>query len=110
MLERGSLSVDLEGALKNRLAASFLTLFALMSVSVPLSAHHGNATYESKTLTMKGTVTAWMWINPHGFLKLDVKDDQGNVVNWVAELLLHRTSSILASLRKRSSLETKSQS
>jgi Family of unknown function (DUF6152) len=52
-----------------------------------LAAHHGNAAYESKTLTMKGTVTAWMWINPHVFLKLDVKDDQGNVVNWVAELV-----------------------
>jgi hypothetical protein len=50
-------------------------------------AHHGNAAYESKKLTLKGTVTAWMWTNPHVFLKVDVKDDKGEVQHWVIELV-----------------------
>ncbi len=34
---------------------------------------------------MKGTVTEWVWANPHCWLKFDVKDDKGNIVHWVAE-------------------------
>lgn len=71
-----------------RLKASLLVsaIFAL-AASLPLAAHHGNAAYEAKTVTLKGTVTAWLWTNPHVLLKLDVKDDGGNVVHWVGELV-----------------------
>lgn len=61
-------------------------IFSLVSSS-PLAAHHGNAAYEVKTVTLKGTVTAWLWTNPHVLLKFDVKDDGGNVVHWVGELV-----------------------
>lgn len=57
----------------------------LLAVCVPLPAHHGNAAYESKQITIKGTVTAWIWTNPHSFLKVDVTDDKGNVVHWICE-------------------------
>ena len=57
------------------------------SLSFPLLAHHGNAAYEAKAVTLKGTVTAWLWTNPHVLLKFDVKDDNGNVVHWVGELV-----------------------
>ena len=56
-------------------------------ISFPLLAHHGNAAYEAKAVTLKGTVTAWLWTNPHVLLKFDVKDDGGNVVHWVGELV-----------------------
>jgi hypothetical protein len=71
-----------------RLKASLLVtaLFSL-TTSLPLVAHHGNAAYEAKTVTLKGTVTAWLWTNPHVLLKLDVKDEGGNVVHWVGELV-----------------------
>jgi hypothetical protein len=58
-----------------------------LSLSFPLLAHHGNAAYEAKAVTLKGTVTAWLWTNPHVLLKFDVKDDNGNVVHWVGELV-----------------------
>jgi len=69
---------------------NFLTLLtmaaAVLIVSVPLFAHHGNAAFDTgKKATMKGTVTEWFWANPHCFLKFDVKDDSGNVAHWVAE-------------------------
>jgi len=52
----------------------------------PVFAHHGNAALDvGKKVTVKGVVTEWLWANPHCWLKVDVKDDKGNVVNWVAE-------------------------
>lgn len=72
--------------MKNGLRPSLLLTIAFLTVSVPLFAHHGNASYgNAKQLTLKGTVTEWTWLNPHTFLKIDVKDEQGNVVNWVIE-------------------------
>ena len=55
--------------------------------SVPLTAHHGNAAFENaNVITVKATVTEWIWSNPHCFLKFDVKGEDGRVVNWVAEV------------------------
>ncbi|MGI0135233.1 MAG: DUF6152 family protein, partial [Candidatus Micrarchaeaceae archaeon] len=39
----------------------------------------------SKKVTVTGTVTEWVWANPHCRLKLDVKDDKGNIVHCVIE-------------------------
>jgi hypothetical protein len=66
---------------------AFVVLVSLLVVSVPLVAHHGNASYDNKVLTLKGTVTEWRWINPHVFLKIDVKGDDGKVINWTCELV-----------------------
>ena len=58
----------------------------LLAVSVPLFAHHGNAAYDTdKSVNVKGTVAAYIWANPHVFVKVDVKDDSGNVVHWIVE-------------------------
>ena len=59
---------------------------SLLIMSVPLFAHHGNASYDTtKTVTVKGTVTEYVWSNPHTFIKLDAKDDSGNTVHWIIE-------------------------
>jgi len=71
--------------MRNTIKTSFLLIVGLLAVSVPLFAHHGNAGYDNKTVTVKGTVTSWAWTNPHTFLKLDVKDDKGVVTHWIAE-------------------------
>lgn len=73
--------------MNNKLKATVLAAVAVafFAVSVPLFAHHGNAAYDGKTITVKGTVTAWMWTNPHTFLKFDSKDDKGTVVHWIGE-------------------------
>jgi hypothetical protein len=58
----------------------------LLIVSAPLFAHHGSAaTFENKTVTVKGTVVEWLWSNPHCLLKLDEKADNGEVRHWIAE-------------------------
>ena len=58
----------------------------VLLVSVPLIAHHGAAALDTgKEVTMKGTVTEWIWSNPHCFLQFDAKDDKGTVRNWAVE-------------------------
>ncbi len=70
----------------NKLRIMSLVLVALLVVSVPLLAHHGNASYDAtKIVTVKGTVTDYIWSNPHVFVKLDAKDDSGNAVHWIVE-------------------------
>jgi len=67
------------------LVKSSLIAVALLMISVSLFAHHGNAAYDSRTVTVKGIITAWVWTNPHSFLKFDAKDEKGNVVHWLGE-------------------------
>ena len=58
----------------------------LLAATIPLLAHHGNAAYDTdKSYNVKGTVTAYIWANPHVFVKVDVKDDGGNVAHWIVE-------------------------
>src|SRR4030095_15752203 len=60
---------------------------ALLLASAPLFAHHGSASFDpDKRLTLEGSVTEWLWANPHCFLKVDAKDDTGSVRNWNLEL------------------------
>jgi hypothetical protein len=71
--------------MKNAMRACLLVVLCIVAISAPLFAHHGNASYENKTVTLKGTVTAWLWTNPHSFLKIDVTDDSGKVQHWICE-------------------------
>jgi hypothetical protein len=72
--------------LRNRVTSTLFALVGLFTVAVPVLAHHGNASYDyTKTITVKGTVTSWVWSNPHCLLKFDVKDEKGEVQHWVTE-------------------------
>jgi Family of unknown function (DUF6152) len=72
--------------MRNKLAAISLAVVGLLAVSVPLFAHHGYAAYDTdKKVTLKGTVTRFIWSNPHCMVQLDVTDDSGHVAHWIAE-------------------------
>jgi Family of unknown function (DUF6152) len=66
-----------------------LSLIAIALVAIPALAHHGSAiSYETrldKAVTMRGTVTQFVWRNPHVYIIYNVKDANGNVVEWSAE-------------------------
>jgi hypothetical protein len=71
---------------RNKLGTISLLVVGFMAACLPLLAHHGNAAYDTaKTVTVKGTVTDYIWANPHVFLKLDAKDESGNTLHWVIE-------------------------
>ena len=58
----------------------------VVTLCVPLFAHHGTAAFENeKKVSLKGTVTEWLWSNPHCLLQFDVKGDDGKVVHWIGE-------------------------
>ncbi len=58
----------------------------LGTLSVPLFAHHGAAAFDAaRKLTLKGTVTEWLWSNPHCLLQFDVTGDDDKVVHWIGE-------------------------
>ena len=68
-----------------KLARSLHVLVLLFFAGV-LSAHHGNTAYdETARVRIKGTVTEFIWTNPHSQIYLDVKDSSGKVVNWGVE-------------------------
>ncbi len=72
--------------MSKRALAIVLSAAALLLASGPLVAHHGAATFDtSQEITLKGTVTEWVWFNPHCFLKFDVTDENGTVTSWAAE-------------------------
>lgn len=70
--------------------AKMLTVLAggFMMAAVPMLAHHSfSAEYDrAKTVQLKGAVTKVEWMNPHARFYLDVKGDDGKVVNWEFEL------------------------
>ena len=59
----------------------------LCSLAIPLLAHHSfGAEYDAtKPITLTGVITRIEWTNPHSHIFLDVKDGQGNIVNWKFE-------------------------
>jgi Family of unknown function (DUF6152) len=73
-------------AMRKRTIVVLVGAVGLVSVSLPLFAHHGTAVFDtSKTLTMKGSVTEWDWSNPHCLLQFDIKNESGQMEHWIAE-------------------------
>jgi len=65
---------------------SILALF-VVAASASLEAHHSFAAeYDTaKPITLAGVVTKIDWSNPHVYIYLAVKGDDGQVVNWALE-------------------------
>ncbi len=64
-----------------------LLILAAGLASSPAAAHHSFAAeYSSdQPVTLKGTLTRVEWTNPHGWVYMDVKGDDGKVTNWAVE-------------------------
>ena len=60
----------------------------LFGAVAPVAAHHAFAAEFDVTqpVKIKGTTTKMEWTNPHAWLYVDVKDDEGKLVNWRFEL------------------------
>jgi hypothetical protein len=68
--------------------ATLLTCAAIvLSLQSLAYAHHGQAGYDNKTpVTVSGSVTDFLFSNPHCIVSFDVKDDKGELQKWQGEL------------------------
>lgn len=72
--------------MKNTLVTVSAVAVVLLMVSGSTFAHHGMATYDlQRRITLKGSVTKFSFVNPHVLLYFDVKDGNGQAVEWVGE-------------------------
>ena len=65
------------------------TLTAVLLFSaLPVLAHHSFAAeYDSKKpVELKGTLTSIEWVNPHAWIHMEVKDENGKASKWDCEL------------------------
>src|SRR5580692_3939505 len=68
-------------------ARLFAVVAGLLLISISLSAHHGQAGYNTtETVTVSGSVTEFQFVNPHSIVSIDVKDDKGVTNAWQGEL------------------------
>lgn len=60
---------------------------ALLLSTVPARAHHAMIAQFAldRPVTLRGTLTKMDWVNPHGWIYLDVKGANGQVENWAIE-------------------------
>jgi|SRR5665213_1354307 len=73
----------------NTKVLAIIALFAgILTMGAPLFAHHGDAAYDTtKPVVLKNAVvTEYDWINPHALIKVDYKDEKGNVQHWISEI------------------------
>ena len=50
-------------------------------------AHHSFAMFDmTKEVTVSGTVRQFQWTNPHAYIQLAAKDEQGRDVEWSMEM------------------------
>ena len=67
--------------------AVIVTAACLLLAAVPVWAHHAFAAEfdGTKPIKFRGTVTKMEWINPHAWIHIDVKSDDGKVTPWMIE-------------------------
>src|SRR5271163_970088 len=70
--------------MRYRFAAYFI--LAVSAPVLPLAAHHSfSAEYDAtKAIRITGVISKVEWTNPHSYIYIDVKGDQGNIT-WTCE-------------------------
>jgi hypothetical protein len=73
--------------MKHRMILASLIFAGSVGAAPAVLAHHSHAMFDhTKEVTVVGTVTEFVYRNPHVFLYLDVKDEKGEAVNYSVEM------------------------
>jgi uncharacterized protein DUF6152 len=67
--------------------AKLFVLVVVLLAAAPAWAHHAFAAEfdQTRPLKLKGTVVKWEVTNPHSWIYMDVKGDDGKTVTWMIE-------------------------
>jgi len=72
--------------MKFAVALVFGLALSLLLFPARLAAHHGSSNYDmSKSVSVKGTITEFAFVNPHSSIHLEAKDDKGHAEQWLIE-------------------------
>ena len=75
----------MQSHLKTTLTITLAMAIGFLLVPSKVFAHHGANLYDmTKAVVLKGTIAKFYWGNPHNEVAVDVTDEKGNVVHWVA--------------------------
>jgi hypothetical protein len=72
---------------QRRYAAKLAVLLcSILLPSLPSQAHHSAARFDTKAIVeIEGVIKEFAWKNPHTWIKMDVTDKKGNIVEWSFE-------------------------
>ena len=74
-------------ALKNLALTGVLAAAIAFGLASPAWAHHSHAMFDhDKEVTVTGTVSQWVFRNPHVFLYVDARTDAGETVTYIVEM------------------------
>ena len=69
------------------LRAGLLTGAMLTAICSPAAAHHSHAMFDAtREVTIKGNVASFVFTNPHAFLYVDVRAENGETVKYWIEM------------------------
>ena len=65
----------------------FILVCGVALIAIRVQAHHSFAAEFDidKPVKLQGVLTRMDWVNPHGWIYVDVKEADGKVVNWAIE-------------------------
>ena len=73
--------------MKNYSFALAAAVLLLVCAAASSYAHHATASFDmTNSTSLKGTVTAFEWTNPHAYIYVDVKDAKSAVEKWSVEM------------------------
>ena len=68
------------------LAVTMFCVGLALTASTAVAHHSFAAEFDaSQPITLTGTLTKMEWVNPHGWIYVDVKSPDGKVQNWAIE-------------------------
>ena len=67
--------------------AEIFLIVAGLLLAIPAFAHHSFAAeyHEGQTVSVDGTITAFLYRNPHSFVEMESTDSNGVSTKWIAE-------------------------
>jgi hypothetical protein len=86
VLHKDWVEIPEDTQMKKMRLATIVGAMGLLLFCGPVLAHHGRSNYDmTGTVTVKGVVTEFQWVNPHALILVDVMGEDGKVEKWVGE-------------------------